>query len=204
MKRISILLVTLLALVVVACSSDEASPSPSERVATPEPTATPTAAPTASPEPPASVDPASSDEASGDSTALDDVLPDELNGMSRTEVPGLDAVFAPLLAQQGIDASEADFTFASYGEGTDAVYVNGLRIPGMSEVQLQMLARMMSGSETGGEIEAETATIGGKDVLRMGGTDVPGAAYLYFSDGAVFTVISESEDLAAELLEQLP
>lgn len=204
MKRISILLVTLLALVVVACSSDEASPSPSEPAATPEPTATPTAAPTATPEPPASVDPAGSDEASGDGTALLDLLPDELDGMTRTEVEGIDAMLEPLLAQSGVDASEADFAFASYGEGTDAVYVNGLRIPGMTEVQLEMLAQMMSGSQTGGQVESEPATIGGKDVLRMGGADVPAAAYLYFSDGAVFTVISESEDLAAQLLEQLP
>lgn len=202
MKRISILLVTLLALVVVACSSEQASEPP----VTPDPTPTPTAEPTATPtpEPAASTDPESSDEASGDGTALLDLLPDEIDGMSRTEVPGLDAMIAPILAQSGVDASDADFAFASYGEGTDAVYVQGFRIPGMSEVELETLARAMSGSQTGGEIEAETVTVGGKEVLRMGGADVPDAAYLYFSDGAVFTVISASEDLAAQLLEQLP
>ena len=202
MNRISILLVTLLALVVVACSSEQASEPP----VTPDPTPTPTAEPTATPtlEPAASTDPESSDDASGDGTALLDLLPDEIDGMSRTEVPGLDAMIAPILAQSGVDASDADFAFASYGEGTDAVYVQGFRIPGMSEVELETLARAMSGSQTGGEIEAETVTVGGKEVLRMGGADVPDAAYLYFSDGAVFTVISASEDLAAQLLEQLP
>ena len=202
MKRISLVLGTLLTLVVAACSSDQPSPSPSEPTATATATVEPPAA--ATPEPSESSDPASSDDASGGDAALADLLPDELDGMSRTEIEGFDAMLAPLLAQSGVDASDVDFTFASYGEGTDAVYVQGFRIPGMSEIQLEMLARAMSGSQTGGEIEAESATIGGKDVLRMGGADVPDAAYLYFSDGAVFTVISESEDLAAQLLEQLP
>lgn len=206
-KRMSILIVTLLALVVVACSGDPASPTPSESTppATPDPTATPTAEPTvAASEPAASADPAASSDASGDGTALADLLPDELNGMSRTDVPGIDAMLAPLLAQSGVDASEADFTFASYGEGDDAVYVQGFRIPGMTEVELEMLARAMSGGQTGSDVSAETATVGGKEVLRIGGTDVPDAGYLYFSDGAMFTVISQSDDLAEQLLEQLP
>lgn len=204
MKRISILLAALLTLVVVACSSDQASQptSPSQPPATQAPTPTPE--PTDEPSEPASEAPAASNDASGDGTALADLLPDELNGVSRTDVPGLEAMLAPMLAQSGVDASEADFTFASYGEGADAVHVQGFRIPGMTEVQLETLARAMSGSQAGGDISAETATVGGKEVLRIGGAEVPGAAYMYFSDGAVFTVVSESEDLAEQLLADLP
>jgi hypothetical protein len=197
LKRISILLIALLALVVSACASDQGpSASSTEPVATAEPTPEATDTP-ASEAPESSAD-------TGSGTALADLLPDELNGMPRTEIPGLEALLGPMLAQSGVDAAAAEFTFASYGEGTEAVQVQAFRIPGMSEVQLEALARAMSGGAAGGEVSADTVTIGGKTVLQITGAGVPGGAYMYLTDGAVFTVVSESADLAEQLLAELP
>jgi hypothetical protein len=198
LKRISILLIALLALVVTACAGDQASsatptsePTPTEE-ATPEPT-----------EAPESESPEASQDA-GSGTGLEDLLPDELNGMARTEIPGLEAMLAPMLAQSGVDAADAEFIFASYGEGEAAVQVQAFRIPGMSELQLETLARAMSGSLEGGDATAETVDVGGKTVLQITGPQVPGGAYIYFTDGAMFTVVSPSADLAGQLLAELP
>lgn len=199
MKRISILVVTLLALVVAACSSQEAasqSAPESEPVATAEPT----------PEP-ASETPEPSDNtggSAGNGTALADLIPDELNGMSRNDLPGMDAIIGPALAAQGLDGSDAEFVLATYGEGENTVTVNAFRIPDVDQPSLEMLARAMSGQQTGGEVAAEEVTVGGKSVLRMSGTGTEGAAYLYFSEGAVFTVAGPSEELAEALLAELP
>lgn len=201
MNRISLLLVALVAVIATACSSEQTSPSAeASETPTQAPTASPTQEPSASPSESAQ----SSGDASGDGSALADLLPDELDGVERTDVPGLEAMIGPLLAQQGIDASEADFAFASYGQGPDAVQVQAFRIPGMSQVQLEQLAQLMSGSQSGGEVSAETATVGGKSVLRISGAQVPGAAFMYLLDGAMFTVVSESEELAEQLLAELP
>jgi len=197
-NRTSILLVALLALVVAACSSEQPSSTTSQAPATPTPQASSEA-----PEPSA---PASepSDGSSGDGTALADILPDDLNGAARTDVPGMDAILGPALAQQGLDASDAEFVFATYGEGTDAVTVNAFRITGMSQPTLEQFASLMAGVDTQGA-ETETVTIGGKSVLQVSGSTVEaGAAYLYFADGAIFTVVSQSEDLAGQLLSELP
>lgn len=197
MKRISILLVALLALVVAACSNNQASPSaePSESaVASQEATAEATQSEAAEP----------SEGSSGDGTALADLIPDELNGAPRTDVPGMDAILGPALAQQGLDASDAEFVFATYGEGLEAVVVNAFRVEGMTQPSLEALATMMAGGDTQGGT-AESVTVGGKSVLRVSSTDSEtGQAFLYFADGAMFTVVSQSEDLAAQLLAELP
>ena len=117
-------------------------------------------------------------------------------------MPGLDQIIGPALQAQGIDATDVDFVFASYGEGTDALAVQAMRIPGMTEAQLQLFAQMMSGQQS--EFDTATVTVGGKSVLQMSGAQVPAAAYIYFADGAMFTIVGESEDLAAQLLEALP
>lgn len=193
MKRISILLIALLALVVSACAGDQASSSTPASEPTPTEEATPE--PTEAPE---------SSQGTGSGTALDDMLPDELNGVARVEIPGLEAMLAPMLAQSGVDAAEAEFTFAAYGEGEDAVQVQAFRIPGMSELQLETLARAMSGSLEGGGAAADTVDVGGKTVLEITGAGVAGVAYIYFTDGAMFTVVGPSADLAAQLLAELP
>jgi hypothetical protein len=197
-KRISILMVALLALVVAACAGQQAaSPSAAE----PEPVVTAEPTPEPASEAP---DPTDDNGPSGDGTALADLIPDELNGVPRTDIPGMDAMIASALAAQGMDASGAEFVLATYGEGANTVTINAFRVPDLDQPSLEMLARAMSGVQSDGSVAAETVTVGGKTVLRMTGTGADGAAYLYFTNDAVFTVVGPSEDLAEQLLAELP
>ena len=201
MKRSLILPSAVMAFVLAACGGEPTASSPAESVAavTPEPTAAPSSAA------PSEAAPTPAESASGDASTdseLADMLPDELNGVARTDVPGLDQMIAPALEAQGIDATDVDFVFASYGEGTDGLIVQAIRIPGLGQAQLEMLAQMMAGQST--EVDVEQTEVGGKSVLEMTGADVPGAAYMYFADGAMFTIVGESADLAAQLLSELP
>lgn len=195
MKRISILLVLLMAFV-AACASDTANPS-----ATDEPDATVEATPETEPSDEASNEPGASGGSSFEGD-LDDVIPDELNGVARTDIPGMDTMFAGILSGQNLDASQAQFAFASYGEGTDAVTLMAFAVPGMSDTTLELISRSFAGAPGGGE--AETLTIDGKTVLRVSGGTQPGAIYMYFADGAAFTVIGENQGLAEQLLGDLP
>ena len=198
MKRCSYLLIVAMAFVIAACGG---SPAASSAGATQVP---------ATPEPTPEVEPSEAAESTGalpsggtgSDSELADLLPDELNGVARTDVPGLEQMLAPMLEAQNIDATNVDFVFASYGEGTDALVVQAIRVPGMTEAQLQLFAQMMSGQQS--EVDTATVTVGGKSVLQMSGAQVPGAAYIYFADGAMFTIVGESEDLATQLLEALP
>jgi hypothetical protein len=196
-KRTLIAVTALFAILLAACSSDQGDASA-------EPTADPTVAVTPSAEPSEAAESTGAlpSGGTGSDSELADLLPDELNGVARTDVPGLEQMLAPMLEAQNIDATNVDFVFASYGEGTDALVVQAIRVPGMTEAQLQLFAQMMSGQQS--EVDTATVTVGGKSVLQMSGAQVPGAAYLYFADGAMFTIVGESEDLAKQLLEALP
>ena len=206
MKRT--LFLPVLALVLAACGSDQtaqtATPSPSVTV---EPTPAPTQPSTAEPTTTGPTDDGGT--GSGGSTGeLADQLPDSVAGLERVELPpGMEQMFGSVLQQQGIDAEEADFVWAQWGDAGELM-VTGLRAPGMGTADLEALARMLSMSQTGGEvdIDAESTTVGGKSVLRMtpsaGGTEA--TVYIYIADDAMFTVIAQAEDLAAELLGQLP
>jgi len=194
-KRISILLVLLMAFV-AACASDTATP-----LATDEPDPTVGATPGTEPSDEASNEPGASGGSSFEGD-LDDVIPDELNGVARTDIPGMDSMMAGIFGAQDIDASQAQFAFATYGEGTDAVTLTAMAVPGLDNATLELLSRSFSGAPGGGE--AETLTIDGKTVLRVSGGTQPGAIYMYFADGAAFTVISENEGLAEQLLGELP
>jgi hypothetical protein len=206
MKRISILLL-LLAFGVAACGEQAADQTDAPAV-TPSATAEATEEPTTAAEP--SDEPAETDD-SGDGTALAEMIPDELNGVAGTSVPGMDAIMGQALQQQGIAAEDIEFEFVSYGEGADAVVLTAFRIPGLPEGQMESLAEMMSAGLGGQQgVEAEAATIGGKSVLRMTATGGAGGGegviYMYFAEGAAFTIISPSADAAnAEaLLAELP
>lgn len=197
MKRISILLVLLMAFV-AACGEQ----STSTTVGTPVPD--PTTEDTEPPEPTdeASSEPGASADTGGFEGDLADVIPDELNGVARTEIPGMDAMIASMFSQQNIDASQAQFAFASYGEGTDAVVLTAIAVPDVDDAQLEMLARMLGGAGTGAD--GETLTIDGKTVLKVTATAQPGSVYMYFGGGAAFTVYSENQGLAEQLIGELP
>ena len=211
MKRPTLLLAAVLALMLAACGSDqpEATTTP-----IPTPAATPTADPT--PEPtesePAETSEATDDDGGGSGSVitgeLADALPDEVGGLAKQEVEGMDALIGPMLQQQGLDTDDADFAFVSYGDGdpAESLIVTAMRLPGVDEAQLEMLARLMSNSQASGagEVDAEPVTIGGKDVLRVSPADAEESVLIYLVDGAFFSVISPSEDLAEDLLSQLP
>ena len=197
MKRTAILSATVIALVLAACGTEQTVESPTP-IATPAATPTPTASPTPSPE----SEPA--DEGSGTTGSLADELPDEVGGLQReADIAGMEQMFAAALSQQGLDADEADFAFAIYGQGE--LIVTGFRGAGLDTAQLEQLARIMSTGQVGGtDFETEAVTVGGKQVLRMSGADMPEAAFLYISDDAFFTIVAEEAALAEELLSQLP
>lgn len=188
-----LILVALLAVFVAACGTQptgEADATP-----TPEPT------PEATPEP--TEEPAATD-GDGSETALEDVIPDEVNGVAGTPVPGMDAFLNNALQAQGLDAGEAEFAFVTYGEGDDAVVLNAFRIPGVAEADLEQLARLMSGMGAGQEVEVEELDIGGKTVLSFTGGATQGALYFYVADEIAFTIAGQNEDLAEDLLSELP
>ncbi|CAN5514390.1 hypothetical protein BH23CHL10_BH23CHL10_14650 [soil metagenome] len=200
MKRISLVLVTLLALAVAACSSDQASPSPSEPAATVDPTPDPTPEP-ASQEPTDSTDTGG---LPGNDAALLDLLPDEIGGQSRTDVDlAANPMVAAALEAQNMDASEVEYSVSTYGTGENVFGVTAMRIPDMGETQLEQFATLMTGMADG-QGSVETETIGGKEVLAITAADVDQRAYMYFTQGAVFILGGGSDELAAELLSQLP
>lgn len=203
MKRITILLVALLALVVSACGSGDPAESAaaSEPAATVEPTPEPTPEPT---EPPESDEPSASADAGGGESALLDLLPDEVDGHARVdEEVANDPMFAAMLEARNIDASEFEYVVSTYGSGDDVLAVTAIRIPDADEALLKSLAPMMSGM-TEGQASAEATTIGGKEVFAITSTDVEQTAYMYFLDGAVIVTGGTSENLAEEFFSQLP
>ncbi len=201
MKRTSILLL-LLAAFVAACGSEQTTPT-----ATAEPD--PTVAATASPEPSTGATPEPAETDAGDDTALEDMIPDELNGVARTDIPGMDTFLASALRAQGMDAEGAEFVFASYGAADTGVFLTAFRIPGINQLAMEQLARMLSGAGGQQGVEAEQVTVGGKSVLRMSvdaSAGQAGTVYMYFAEGAAFTIVSQSSDTAAaeQLLGELP
>jgi hypothetical protein len=202
-KRFPILLIALLALVVSACSSEpaDASDVTTEPTATVEPTPEPTQPP-----------PSEATESGGSlpsgpigsDTALLELLPDELNGASRTDINLADnPMFAQALAGSGIDATDVEYIISTWGTGDDTVSATAMRIPGIERPALEQMARLMTGAAEG-EGTAEVATIGGKEVIVINATDVDQAAYMYFVGDGVFIIGGPSAELAEELLSQLP
>lgn len=203
MKRSTILLAAVLALVVTACGSGETSESaaPSEPAPTVELTPEPTPQPT--PEPPESDEPSSSADAGGE-TAVVDLLPDEINGQTRTHVDLANPMFAAALAGQDVDISEVEYSVSTYGTGEGVLVATAIRIPGVDQPQLAQIARLMSGVAAEGEGSAELTTISGKEVLAITATDAEQTGYMYFVDGAVIVVGGASQDLAEEFFSKLP
>jgi hypothetical protein len=204
LNRTTILLISVLALVMTACGGEETSESAeeSEAVPTVEPTPDPTPDPT--PEPVESDAPDASADAGGNDSALLELLPDEIDGQARIDVDlAANPMFAAALEAQNIDVSDVEYVVSTYGTGEGVLVATAIRIPGMTDVQLQQLASLMGGM-TDGQGSADPTTIGGKEVLAISATDVDQTGYMYFLDGAVIVVGGTSEDLAEEFFSQLP
>lgn len=204
MKRIPILLAASLALVLAACGGETTATA----TASPTPTVEPTPEPTPSPTEDATEEPTDDGSGSGFTGELSDALPEEVGGLDRQPTPaGMDDLMASMLQGQGVDAENIDFAYGMWGEGQ--LLVTAFRIEGMPETQMELLAQAMSGmggSAAGGDVESEQATVGGKDVVRMTitGEGQTGSVYIYQSGDAFFSVVTEDEGLAEELLSQLP
>ena len=203
MKRVTVLLVALLAFAVSACGSGDPSASSaaeSEPAATVEPTPDPTPEPT----PEESDEPSASAGAGGDNTALLDLLPDEIDGQSRIDVDlANNPMFAAALESQNIDASDVEYVVSTYGTGEGVLVATAIRIPDMGQPELEQLGRLMSGMSDG-QGSAELTTVGGKEVLAITATEAEQTGYMYFIDGAVIVVGGTSEDLATEFFSLLP
>lgn len=194
---IRLILAALLAILVAACGSEQ--PSEGDATATPVPTPDAT---TDAPEP--TDEPIASEGDDGATSSLDELIPDDLNGVAGVSIPGMDSILQGALQAQGLDAGEAEFAFVTYGSDTDAVVLNAFRIPGVNEVAMQQLAQIMSGAGTAGEFEAESETIDGKTVLSFSGGGQQAVVYFYVFDDVAFTIAGEDAGLVEDLLSELP
>lgn len=210
MKRKYLLLPTVLALILAACGGEQ-----TDTTATPSLTASAAATEEATPEPiesePAETPEASDDDGGGSGSVitgeLADVLPDQVGGLSRADLgPEFEAMMRGAMQQGGAEGEVADFAYGLYGDGE--VMVIAMRVPNMSDVELQQMARMMAAMAPTGpggqQLDSEQASVGGKDVLRMRADGEEGSVYVYPAGDAFFTVVAQDDGLAEELLAQLP
>lgn len=215
MKRISILLVALLALVVSACASEQASPSvqPTPAV-TEEPTPEPSSeAPEASASTDASIGAFPSFDLNGD-PELAARFPDTVGGQplqvqsmrgdTFMSVGGSDPAFEEFLDSVDADLSDVSVAFGGAASGDSILSVGAFRILGASEDDLER--EFIAASEDAGDITGlEQANIGGKDVwTAVDPSGETGASvYLYTKDDTLY-FLTGSEAEVAEILEALP
>ncbi len=192
-----LILVALLAIFLAACGTQ--TPDEADATLTQAPTPAPTSE---APDP--TDEPAATDDDGGSTGSLDEMIPDDLNGVAGTSIAGMDQILAGALQAQGLDAGEAEFAFVTYGTDENAVVLNAFRIPGVTEVAMQQLAQLMSGADPTGEFEAEAVEIGGKSVLSFSGEGQPGVVYFYVADDVAFTVAGQDPATVEQLLSELP
>lgn len=215
MKRISILLVALLALVVSACASEQASPSvqPTPAV-TEEPTPEPSSeAPEASASADASIGAFPSFDLNVD-PELAARFPDTVGGQplqvqsmrgdTFMSVGGSDPAFEEFLDSVDAELSDVSVAFGGAASGDSILSVGAFRILGASEDDLER--EFIAASEDAGDITGlEQANIGGKDVwTAVDPSGETGASvYLYTKDDTLY-FLTGSEAEVAEILEALP
>lgn len=209
MKRISILLVALLALLVVACASEQASP-------TLEPTADPTPEPTVeAPEPAESEPPTAlpSFDLNGD-PELAARFPDTVGGQplqvqsfrgdTFATMGGGDPSFEAFLDSVGADLEDVSVAFGGSVSGEDILSVGAFRVLGASEDELER--EFIAATEEEGDVTGLSRdSVGGKDVWTA--TDPSGqtgtSVFVYTKDDTVY-FLTGTEELVAEILEALP
>lgn len=219
MKRISsILLVTLLALVVAACSNNQASSSaePSESTAA-TPSATPDATESEGAEP--------SEDASGSGAALPSFdingdpelaarFPDSVGGEALQVLSfrgdtmmaggGVDPSFQEFLDSTGADLEDVSIAVGGTASAAGTLSVAAFRVLGVPQDQLE--EEFITASEEAGDLTGVSqGSIGGKDVWTA--TDPSGeagaTAYIYVKDDTVY-FLTGTEEQATEILAALP
>jgi hypothetical protein len=215
-KRITILLVALLALVVSACASEQGSPAVADTAppATTEPTPEPSSeAPEASASADASIGALPSFDLNGD-PELAARFPDTVGGQplqvqsmrgdTFMSIGGSDPSFEEFLDSVDADLSDVSVAFGGATSGESFLSVGAFRILGASEDDLER--EFIAASEEAGDISGmEQASVGGKDVWTAvdpsGETDA--SVYLYTKDDTLY-FLTGSEAEVAEILEALP
>ena len=196
----SLILVALLAIFLAACGTQTADEA--DATLTPAPTQAP-----ATEAPDDTDEPAGTDEGGdgdgGSTGSLDDMIPDDLNGVAGTPIAGLDTILSGALQAQGLDGSDAEFAFVTYGTDANAVVLQAFKIPGVTEEAMQQLAQLMTAGGAG-EFEANSETIGGKTVLSFSGGGQEGVVYFYVADDVAFTVAGQDAGQVEQLLAELP
>ena len=216
MKRITILLVALLALVVSACASEQGTPSVTDSApaatieATPEPSSE---APEASASADASIGALPSFDLNGD-PELAARFPDTVGGQplqvqsmrgdTFMSIGGSDPSFEEFLDSVDADLSDVSVAFGGATSGESFLSVGAFRILGASEDDLER--EFIAASEEAGDISGmEQASVGGKDVWTAvdpsGETEA--SVYLYTKDDTLY-FLTGSEAEVAEILEALP
>ncbi|HEX7195238.1 MAG TPA: hypothetical protein VF364_00235 [Candidatus Limnocylindria bacterium] len=216
MKRISILLIALLAFVVAACSSGEASPTPtaSEPVATAEPSES-EAAESEAPEASGSAAALPSFDLNGD-PELAGRFPDTVGGQplivqsfrgdTFEAVGGSDPTFQAFLGSIGAEMSDVSVAFGGAG-GTDPssiLSVGAFRVLGASEDELER--EFIAASEESGDVSGLTeSSLAGKDVWTAsdpsGETDM--SVFIYTKDDTLY-FLTGTEEQVTEILAALP
>jgi hypothetical protein len=214
-KRITILLIAVLALVVSACASEQGSPSvtdqaPTPTEATPEPSSE---APEASEDPDATVGAIPSFDLNGD-PELAARFPDTVGGQplqvqsmrgdTFMSMGGSDPAFEEFLDSVGAELSDVSVAFGGAASGESFLSVGAFRVLGASEDDLER--EFIAASEEAGDITGmEETSIGGKDVWTA--TDPSGdtgmSVFLYTKDDTLY-FLTGAEAEVTEILEALP
>jgi hypothetical protein len=211
LKRISILLIALLALVVAACTSEGASPSasPSDAPATQE---------ESTPEATESED---ADETVGAIPSFDLNGDPELAGRFPATVGGeplqvssfrgdvfmsggsSDPSFQEFLDSVGADLEDVSVAFGGLMSQDSPLSVGAFRVLGASEDDLER--EFISASEESGDITGLTqSSVGGKDVWSAADASGTGmSVFIYTKDDTLY-FLTGNEEQVAEILAALP
>lgn len=224
MKRTSLLMAAVLALVLAACGGTQSSPSAEASQAAPSIAAsqTPEPTPEASEAAPSVGEPGGS---AGAAPSLDigsftcegsevaDRLPQSIGGEALQTFcmdgeafaasPGTDPTFDEFLNK--IDAEASDISVAAGGTTDGSLGVFAIRVAGVAEDRLEQ--EFLSASQDQGDLaNIEPGSIGGKDVWiatdESAGSGETG--YLYVKDDTLYFITAPDEDAAAEILGALP
>lgn len=213
MNRISILLIALLALIVSACGSGDASPSTAEPTATAEATPEPTEEPTAEPEGSEPGGAIPSFDLNGD-PELAGRFPDTIGGEplqvqsmrgdTFMSMGGSDPSFQEFLDSIGAELEDVSVAFGGSVSGESMLSVGAFRVLGANEDDLER--EFISASEEAGDVSGlERTNIGGKDVWTASDPsgDLDMSVTIYTKDDTVY-FLTGTTDQVTEILAALP
>lgn len=217
MKRTMLLFVTLLSLVLAACTGEQASASPDATETEAEATATET--------PEETTEETGEADASGTPFAIPSFdlngdpelagrFPDTVNGQplqvqsfrgdTFMSAGGSDPAFEAFLESIGAELEDVSVAFGGAASGDSFLSVGAFRVLGASEDELER--EFIAASEESGDITGlEQATVGGKDVWTA--IDPTGetttSVYLYTKDDTLYFLTGGEAEIT-EILEALP